>query len=424
MLDPNALEQLIQTQVKEMVTDQVLEVFSSDTWLKPVEQKIIQYTQDHLLKKFSNANAVPEIIDAVKQGVVELFTSGQIPGLETFIDQSTITNSVNQAVQQAVELSMKSLGSDPAWLERVEKQIDQAVIRQALTYLSTTDINTVIQQRVDENIDRFQEKLRENFSTVGIVDQATKNQMTVMDEATVFENTLVTNNLQVADSTIVKNLVVQGSVNTDSFAWDSLSASIQEKTLKQFNDELQEQMIQDITNIIKSSGIDINQIKFGGQVLAEDNRLSSTITETNIQKLGTLHNLRVSGITNLNETLNVHKKRVGVNTEEPEMALSVWDEEVAINIGKHKEKIAYIGTSRAQGIAIGTNRVAHIEVTADGLTQIKKLQVGLHKISHDIQVPGWSGTRGDIVFNSNPTNNVFAWVCLGAFKWQPLKSAE
>ena len=69
--------------------------------------------------------------------------------------------------------------------------------------------------------------------------------------------------------------------------------------------------------------------------------------------------------------------------------------------------------------------MAHVEITADGLTQIKKLQVGVHKISHATEVPGWSGTKGDMVFNANPgSNRVFAWVCLGAFKWQVLKSAE
>ena len=71
------------------------------------------------------------------------------------------------------------------------------------------------------------------------------------------------------------------------------------------------------------------------------------------------------------------------------------------------------------------NRLPQIEIDPAGLTRIKKLQVGLHKISHDVQVPGWSGTRGDIVFNSNPgPDRVFAWVCLGAHKWQTLKSAE
>jgi hypothetical protein len=107
------------------------------------------------------------------------------------------------------------------------------------------------------------------------------------------------------------------------------------------------------------------------------------------------------------------------------MALSVWDEEVSIVIGKNKANEAYIGTNRDQSIAIGVNRKPQIEIGANGLTTIKKLQVGLHKISHDVRVPGWAGTRGDIVLNTNPgPDRVFAWVCLGAHKWQTLKSAE
>jgi hypothetical protein len=33
--------------------------------------------------------------------------------------------------------------------------------------------------------------------------------------------------------------------------------------------------------------------------------------------------------------------------------------------------------------------------------------------------------KGDIVFNANfGADRVFAWVCLGAHRWQTLKSAE
>ena len=160
-------------------------------------------------------------------------------------------------------------------------------------------------------------------------------------------------------------------------------------------------------------------------MLVNGNQLSKNIKETKIETTGTLRSLQVAGEAHLNNTMSVVKKRVGINTEEPEMALSVWDEEVSLIFGKHKAKEAYIGTSRAQGLTIGVNRTPQIEITTDGLTQIKKLQVGIHKISHHTEVPGWSGTRGDIVFNSNPGDDrVFAWVCLGAFKWQVIKSAE
>ena len=78
-----------------------------------------------------------------------------------------------------------------------------------------------------------------------------------------------------------------------------------------------------------------------------------------------------------------------------------------------------------QGVVIGVNRIPQIEISTTGLTRIKQLQSGLHKISHATLGPGWAGTRGDLVFNTNPgADRVFAWVCLGAHRWQPLKAAE
>ena len=134
--------------------------------------------------------------------------------------------------------------------------------------------------------------------------------------------------------------------------------------------------------------------------------------------------LTVAGITSLADTVTINNNRVGINTQSPELALSVWDEEVAITIGKFKNNHAYIGTSRTQNLSLGINRVPYIEIDNEGITTIKKLRIGVHTIGHSAEVPGHSGTRGDIVFNINPTDdNVFAWVCLGAYTWKPLKSA-
>jgi hypothetical protein len=344
---------------------------------------------------------------------------------EFAIDQKTIEQLVLNAVQDNILTAVENMSQDPAWLARVEKMINETVTYQTIARIGSIDINSIINERVDANVDRFIEKLREKFVSTGITDQATQKQMIIMDEATVFENNLVAKDLEIADTAVINQLIVKGSINTDNFAWDSLSNSIREKTLNQFNEQLRDQMIQDIATIIKTQGIDSDQIRFGGQVLVEGNQLSGSITETNIKKLGLLESLTVVGPANINETVMINRKRVGINTEEPEMALSVWDEEVAINVGKYREKTGYIGTSRPQALAFGTNRNAYIEITADGLTQIKKLQVGVHRISHETQVPGYSGTKGDIVFNSNPNDDhVFAWVCLGAYKWKPLRAAE
>jgi hypothetical protein len=339
--------------------------------------------------------------------------------------EQLIEDQISQLVEkQATEL-FDQLVKNSGWLARVENLIAETVAHRTLSIVSSIDVNSVIMARVDENLPLFQEKLLENFKTRGIEDQATQIQLTVMDDHTVFENNLTARDLTIADNARINNLSVTGSINTDNPAWDGLSAEIARKTLIQVTEDLQKQLIDSVKEQIKTGGIDLDNVNIDGMPLVSGNKLSSGITESKLQTTGTLKELVVAGETRLNDTVFAVKKRLGVNTEEPEAALSVWDEEVSLIFGKHKAKEAYIGTSRAQGLTLGVNRQPQIEITADGITQIKKLQVGVHKISHSTEVPGWSGTRGDIVFNANPGDDrVFAWVCLGAYKWQVIKSAE
>ena len=68
MLDQKALTQLIEQQIADSVETQVSAILANENWLVPVEQKIVRYTQDRILGKFSNSSALPEIVDAVKIG--------------------------------------------------------------------------------------------------------------------------------------------------------------------------------------------------------------------------------------------------------------------------------------------------------------------------------------------------------------------
>jgi hypothetical protein len=194
--------------------------------------------------------------------------------------------------------------------------------------------------------------------------------------------------------------------------------------MDQLTDQWKQQLVKDVSADIQQNGIKFDTVFVGDEPLVKDHTLSRRITDTNIQKVGVLRSLDVQGEAHLNNTVSVLNRRLGINTQEPEMALSVWDEEVSVVIGKHKSKQAYIGTNRDHSVAIGVNRVAQIEIDTAGLTTIKQLRVGSHRVGHSTEVPGWSGTRGDMIFNSNPgADQVFAWVCLGAYKWQALKSA-
>jgi hypothetical protein len=341
------------------------------------------------------------------------------------IDPVLVQRLVERAIQENILSAVENISSDPAWLARIEHMINQTVVQETITRIGAMDLNPIIKQHVDESMGLFQENLLKEFASTGISDQATSCQLTIMDDTTVVENCLTANNMNIVGSATVQNLIVRGAINTDNQAWIDLANHVSQQTLDQLTAEWNKQLVEQVAQKIKDTGISFDQVQVGNQPLVNNGRFSDAITESNIQSLGTLRQLQVEGQAHINNTVSVVNRRLGVNTDSPEMALSVWDEEVSIVIGKNKAKQAYIGTNRDQGLVIGVNRLPQIEIDATGLTAIKKLQVGLHKISHDTQVPGWSGTRGDIVFNSNPgPDRVFAWVCLGTFKWQTLKSAE
>jgi hypothetical protein len=339
-------------------------------------------------------------------------------------------NLVQQLVEQAVEININKLVdqicADPAWTERVERLINQATVQETMSRLSAIDIGPTIKQRVDENMQQFTDSILKNFTSTGIVDQATKCELIVLEDGVVVENCLTANSIEAVNSLRVQNLVVTGSINTDNLSWTALAADISQKTLTQLTESWNKDLVDQVVTQIQEHGINFDQVLVKGQTIIDGNQLTCTITESSLQSVGTLKSLLVSGEAKFNNnTLTVLNKRLGVNTDAPEKALGIWDEEVSIVIGKHKLNQAYIGTNRDQSVAIGVNREPQIEINTDGLTTVKKLQVGLHKISHATQVPGWSGNKGDIVFNSNfGADRVFAWVCLGAYKWQTLKSAE
>lgn len=427
MIDQNAVTKLIEQQVMESVSIQLDQMFESEQWLAPIEKKIISYTQDRILGKFSNSGALPEIVDAVKTSVTELFSAGQIPGINTFIDNEKIRQSIDLAVESTIDSAIDELGKDPAWLTKIETMINQTVVQRTVATLGSMDINSIIKQRVDENITRFQQSLIENFNSTGIDDQATACQLTVMDETTVVENRLTAHSLEIVHGATIKDLAVTGSINVDNASWDTLANAVSEKTLEQIDKQWRNQLIDQVRNSIRSEGIDFETVKVGNEYLIAGKTLSSNVTESNLQKVGKLQDLTVVGAASFNNnTVTVLKNRLGVNTESPESALSVWDEEVSIVAGKYKNQEGYFGTSRNQAMNIGINKDPQVTLNTDGITGIKKLRVGQHRISHSTEVPSWSGTKGDIVFNAAPSveNSVFAWVCLGNFKWKVIRAVE
>lgn len=341
-----------------------------------------------------------------------------------------IRESVDRSMQEYVDRIIHELTLDQDWVNKIEMLINQNFLRKFDEAISLVDVNSLIARHIDEGIERWQHKLTDKFCLRGITDNSTRPEITISDQGVFVINSVESDSSitrkdsQVKGTLTVNNLAVLGDINVDNRSWDILATSIAEKTLEKIGAEWGEQLKQQVLDLARTSGIDFASVKLGGQFLVYDGRLCDAVVKSNLRELGALESLIVIGSSNLGDTVRVDKKRVGINTEQPDMALSVWDEEVTMSMGKISAKKGFIGTSRLQNLAIGVNRTGHIEIDVDGLVTVNKLRVGKHRIGHADQVPGYAGTKGDIVFNSDPRESEpFAWVCLGNHRWQALRSA-
>jgi len=345
--------------------------------------------------------------------------------------EQQIRMSVDQSVENYVEKVIEELTLNPQWVSKIENLVNQTFLQKFSEQLSTIDFDSLMLKNLDQGLDRWKDRLKQDFETHGISDRATATQLKITDGSVKVQDELKSSSLVVdTDADVngtltVKNLILRGTVNTDNDSWNELSTKLAEQALKLTTEQWQQDLVQQVLDRARISGITFKDVRVGNESLITDNRLSSTITDTSIESLGKLRALEVGGPANINDMLTVSNRRVGINTAEPEMALGIWDEEVSIVAGKVSKQHGYIGTSRLQNLSIGVNRVSQIEIDTDGLTTIKQLRVGQHRIGHATEVPGHNGTRGDLMINSDPKPETpFAWICLGGFRWQPLTSSR
>jgi hypothetical protein len=169
---------------------------------------------------------------------------------------------------------------------------------------------------------------------------------------------------------------------------------------------------------IRLHGLDLSKLTFNGQTIIEDRSLNNYITESNLQKVGTLRDLQVSGETLVAQTLYVTNKRVGVNTIEPGQALSVWDEEIEVGVGKLSSNKAVIGTPRNQTLVVSSNGKNNLVLTPDGAVEMNTIKLGHVSISSSLTPPSDNQPKGAIVFNANPSvGGPLGWVSLGNAQW-------
>ena len=257
-----------------------------------------------------------------------------------------------------------------------------------------------------------------NFASTGVADVATSTRVTISDQFTEIQG-----NLKVKG-----HLELGGLVNTDSEFYRDLSQNLQQNTIERVEDIVKQEIDSQIESAITTEinrGIESERIQYKNEPVVIDSKLNRFVTESNLQKVGRLRELDVGGEVSLNDTVRVVRRRLGINTIEPESALDIWDQEVQFIAEKIGSHTGYIGLGRMGMLRLGVNRKNAITILPNGGVEIPDLRLGqFEKIAITVSgsIPGTAGNPGDIMFNSNPiSNGVFAWICLEGTRWAPVR---
>jgi len=302
----------------------------------------------------------------------------------------TIQKLLEQELQAKIHTSlqpyMKSIQERA--LERIDAVISE-IVNQKLQTIDFPD-SSIPASKININGLRISKSaIQDHVFGAGIEDIADTVQLTVMDGAVVVENEVVASSVKAttvtADTLIVKD-----------FATDQPWYAI---------------MKQDVLASVpkpetpKDWSFKIAEMDAKIQVNADRNQLKE---------------LEVSGEALLSDVLYTTpgNKRVGINTMEPSDALTVWDQETEVVIGKHASQEGYIGTRRRQDLNIGANNKVGIKVRSDGTVSMDKLELLGRTIGSSKTIPGHAAKKGDIVLNDNPTvGGYVGWVCLDGIRW-------
>ena len=415
MLKEDAVKKLVQKEVKRQVEAQVAQAVNDPEWVIELENKIIDFVQKRITARFSNIQTVPDLVDTVKTSVQDLFDKGFVPNIENMVDTTLLTQAVDHAVENLVSGSVESLLSNQAWVEKIQNQISRETTERLSRALKDVNVKDKIKDVLIENRELLTSDLnREVEFADGVV--AVKGHLNSYTIGSTGGADIGGDSTIHGSLVIDRDLAIKGRIATDNLAFKELGSVIKDQAIA----ELKGDFVGSVADTIKQDivkGISIENVQINNLPLVQGNQLGSGIKNSSLESVGTLRSLKVG------TTLNADNTRVGINTQAPTAALSIWDNEITVDIGKRSLNTAQIGTTKAQDLVLITNNKEQVKVDKDGTTWVNKLVLGRNRISHGTETPGYSGAKGDLVFNTAfVPGGTFAWLCLGAFRWHELKS--
>jgi uncharacterized protein (DUF2164 family) len=391
----------VSTRVDKLILDAItsrLESFDYNTHVQQaanaaLDKKAAQFTIDSKKLEKRIADRINETIDGAQSSTAELITKIVSERLEKV--------NVNQAVTDATAALIIDRLRDITF---PENSINPSALK------------------LDELIitgDNIKGGLIENFSSTGIDDRATTVALTILDDVTVVENNLLTKDLTVEGLVSINgNLSINGEVDKQCIFYTNLISEATTSALSNMDRGLFDSFSSVVYDRIKTEGLNLNKIKLNDNEVISENKLGSTIISSNLQHLGVLKELQVSGESLLAETLYVTPKRVGINTIEPSGALAIWDQEVEIVASKKSADTGSFGTPRKQRLILTSNNKENILLDDDGSAVINDLRIGSMKFTASSEPPSYVSQKGHVVWNTNPSlGGPLGWICLGATNW-------
>lgn len=301
------------------------------------------------------------------------------------------------------------------------------------------------------------------FQSVGIKDDSTRLVILVNDDGIVTDNIDV--ETLVGDTGVTGDLTVAGHITAQSLHVDEITADIRQERSSPLefvatkDDKIygkgllfrDDQRTRQFTlqpgpdRFFVSEPIDLHReayISVGGISVLNENELGTTVTKSNLRKVGTLQDLKTEGSLTIDEFVfwNSDYMRLGFGTDSPNGMLGLVQDGAEL-VADIENETAKIGTFTTSDFDIVTDNTARISVSATGrivigsssdtkVTVRGKLGVNVNNSNADIATAGpveFEGKRfevgsesptsgvykkGDIVWNSDskPTGFV-GWVC-------------
>jgi len=303
-----------------------------------------------------------------------------------------------------------------------------------------------------------------NFASAGIKDNSTHKQVPVLaieDHGIVtpaVQTPLIKNPLKIEG-----NLDVVGEITAKKLHVDEITADVRNERTSplEFKGEdgpaigkgllwtgkgyTKQFVLQKGDKLFSSEHLDLHkdrEYKINNQTVLTQDELGSSVTKSNLRKVGTLQNLNVTGGFIVDQYLfwDGNTQRLGIGTEQPNGDLSIGSIDHEFIISTTDDQNFKLGTWTTGGLSIVTDDTARIDISPNGnITLHNKtsvqgaLGINVKNFSNDVDITTAGAVRfqnkkfevseelpvsgqykhGDIVWNSNPKpTGYIGWVCV------------